>query len=346
MRALARYATTNVTVRAMRSTLVSAVEFDALARAPSLGAAWNFLKKTAFGAALPDVDWNRSQDAEQYIRHASAIQFQRSVRHLRGRPATVATMLLSRWDLDNLQTALRAWHGHDAEHGAHSPPGCYVHQIAFDHIAESNTIVEVAAALHGTPYAAPIIAASAEYEKAQSTFAIELTLEKDFYARLIDATAALGGADARDGLAILGAEIDLMNLAWIGRMLRAPQAPGIDVSNAVIPGPSKFSRSLAACGTSRDRLAQVSDDYVGRLMPHHDDMPSDVQHLALLEYAVADAAAALAQRQFERFPFRIACIYAFYLLTRLEMKNLIAVFAGKAAEMNESDIRKRLFAVR
>lgn len=346
MRALARYAESNVSVRAMRSTLVSAAEFEALARAPSPGAAWNIIRKTAFGAVLPDVAWKDLRTAEQYLRHATALQFRRSIRHLHGRPAIVATLLLSRWDLDNLHIALRTWHGRDAEQNGDEPIAHYVHKIPFDRIDNAQSIVEIVAALEGTPYADPIVAASAEYEKSHSTFAIELSLEKDFYARLIGATTALGGADARDGLAMLGAEIDLLNLAWIGRMLRAPHAPGIELTHVLIPGPSKLSQSLKACGASHDQFAQVSNDYVRRLVPLYDDTSSEMQRLTLLEHAVADAAEALARRQFERFPFRIACIYAFYLLARLEMKNLIAVFAGKAAGMNESDVLKRLYAMR
>lgn len=345
MKALARYAETNVTIRAMRSTLVSTAEFEALSRAPTLGAAWSFMRKTAFGASLPDVDWEHVHDAEQHIRHATALQFHRAIRRLRGRPATVATLLLSRWDLDNLQIALRTWRGRDVDQSRNGPVGHCAYKIPFDRIGNAQSIAEIVAALEGTPYAAPIAAASTEYEKNQSMFAIELSLEKDFYARLIDATTALGGADARDGMAILGAEIDLLNLAWIGRILRAPQAPGLEISDALIPGPSRFSRTLAACGESREQLSQASKDYVLRLAPHYDDTTSEFQRLTLIEHAVADAAEELARRQFERFPFGIACIYALYLLARLEMKNLISVFTGKAAGMRDSDILKRLYAM-
>ena len=346
MKALARYAESNVGIRSMRSTLVSTADFETLARASSPGAAWNFVRKTAFGTLLPDVDWKDLHTAEQYIRHASALQFRRSIRRLQGRPATVATLLLSRWDLDNLQIALRTWHGRDSEQSSGAPIACYAHRIPLDNIVSAQSLVEIIAALEGTPYATPIAAALSEHEKSHSMFAIELSLEKDFYARLIDATTELGGADARDGLAMLGAEIDLLNLAWIARILRAPQAALVELPHVLIPGSSKLSKSLKACGTSRDRFAQVSNDYVRRVVPLHDDTASEMQRLTLLENAVAEAVEALARRQFERFPFRVASVYAFYLLVRLEMKNLIAIFAGKAIGMSESEILKRLYAMR
>ena len=341
MIALGRYAETNVVTRAMLSGLLTKHDFDAMIHASSIPEAWSLLRKSEYGAALPSTPSHEALDLEKHLRQASALRFQRSIRRLHGRATTVAALLLSRWDLDNLEFVLRLWHGKDACMLLMASLPHFVDDLPYTAIGEAKTVDEVVAALHDTPYAGPIADASSTYQEKQSVFYIESALEMDYYRRLLAAVKALGGADAREGLAVIGAEIDMLNLAWIARRMQYQQVSLEDAASSLIPGPAELSRELTAPGLTEDRLAALSEKHIGRMLPGGEGAGSNLQRLSLLEHVLGEMAASSALRQFMQYPFNIGCVYSFYILIRLELKKLCAVFTGKAAGFSERDIEAR-----
>ncbi|MCC6491005.1 MAG: V-type ATPase subunit [Candidatus Hydrogenedentes bacterium] len=340
MRTLTRYAETNVVTRAMLSALLTQHDFDALIRSSSVSEAWELLRKTEFGPLLPDGVPRDPLGLEQCLHSAAATRFQRSIRRLHGRASVVGDLLLSRWDLDNLEFVLRLWHGKEGDTPRLSSLSHFVHDIPFPVIGEAQSIKEVITALRGTPYASPLTDASSAYQEKHSVFYLETALERDHYRRLLAATAALGGADARTGMAIACAEIDMLNLAWIARQMQYPLAP--HDAATFIPGPTELSRELSAPGLTAEKLAELGDKHLKKVLPGSDDARSGLQRIALLEEMLGEMAAASALRQFVRYPFTIGCVFSFYILVRLELKNLCAVFAGKAAGVGERDIEARI----
>lgn len=342
MRTLARYAETNVVTRAMLSTLLTQHDVDALVHSSSISEAWGLLCKTEFGTLLPGDLPHDSLDLELHLRNASALRFRRSIRRLHGRASAVGTLLLSRWDLDNLELVLRLWHGKEGAAPLLASQPHFVHDIPFAAIGEAQSIEEVITALRGGPYADPITGASAAYREKQSVFYLEAALERDHYRRLLAATAALGGADARAGTTAVGAEIDMLNLAWIARRLEYQHTALDAAAAALIPGPTVLSRELTTPGLTAEKLAELGGKHLEAVLPASDDTRSGLQRIVMLERVLGEMAAASAVRQFAQYPFTIGCVYSFYILVRLELKNLSAIFAGKAAGVGERDIEARV----
>ena len=321
----------------MRSHLLSEQDFSNLQRASTTVEAWSLLRKSAHADTLPEVPPADSLMQECALRNACALRFQRCIRRLHGRATSVGQLLLSRWDLDNVELALRYWHGRDrsAAHVRSLPT--MVNHIPFGDLLDAETMGQVIASLSDTPYAGPIARTAGVYKEKQSIFYVELALEKDYYGRLLAATRALGGPDARDGLAALGAEIDAVNLMLLARLMHSGHMDAREWPALIVPGPSALSRQLAAAAIEPADLARVHADYLVRLIPGGHDESGSLKRLAMLESIVHEMTVAWARRVFSHYPFRVSGVFAYDILIRNEMKNLCAVFASRAAGHSPND---------
>ena len=346
MRSLARYGVTNAVTRTMLSELLTKEDFDTLVRAPSLEETWLALRKTFYEAWVPQEVRVDPLAMEKLVREATAFRFKRSIRTLKGKPKDVGTLLLARWELDNLEFALRLWHGEDQSLGEILSYPSFVHPIPVFEIVQAETIDEIAVALKDTPYFDPITASAKTYKEKRSIFYVEVALERHYYRRLLDAVRALGGRDAVEGKKIIAAEIDKFNLTWLARLLQYYDLRTQEFREYMIPGPSAISARLASADLTPDTLDDISSSVLAGRFGPEDKGSSSIERVSLLEYMVNEMAVDVARRLLVGYPFRITCTLSFYLLKRVELRNLCTVFVGKASGLSESEISGRLFGLR
>ena len=215
MKSLARYAAANAVTRTMLSELLTGADLENLARAESLHAAWLALRKTSYGQWIPEDHPEEVMGVERILREVTAARFKRSAHTLRGKPREVSTSLLARWELDNLQFALRLWHAKDTGLQAYLTFPSFVNDIAIYDIVEAETVEEIALILRNTPYFEAVSQSVKVYRDRRSVFFVEIALERDYYRRLLGAIDELGGNDATQAERIVSAEIDLINLSWL-----------------------------------------------------------------------------------------------------------------------------------
>jgi vacuolar-type H+-ATPase subunit C/Vma6 len=341
MKSLARYAVANAVTRTMLSEMLTREDFDSLIRAGSVEEAWAALGRTSYGDYLPEDIKADELAVEKALREVTAHRFKRATRHLRGRPADVGSMLLARWELDNLEFALRLWHGKDASLDEYITVPSFVHDIPLYEVTAATSIDEVALALRHTPYFEPVVSGSRAYKTKGSIFYVELALESDYYARLLDSIAALGGRDASDGARMVASEIDRLNISWLARLVQYYDVRESEVHEYMIPGPSRISRRLAEPGDAGSAFADITSELLeGRAAAGGAQL--DLDRLSLLEHMVADMGVAIARGLLAGYPFRISSTIAFYILNRIEMRNLATVFVGKARGLTDAAISKRL----
>ncbi len=346
MRSLARYAATNALTRTMLSELVSGREFDTIIHSGSLDGAWLALRKTAYGPWVPDEVPSDILEIEKVFREVTALRFKRSMHALRGAPREVGLLLLSRWDIDNLEFALRLWHGKDRDLQKFLTYPSFVNEIPVYDIVEAETLEEIGLLLRSTPYIEAVTASLRAYREKKSMFFVEIALERDYYHRLLGAVAGLGGNDARLAEKIVGADIDLVNLAWLSRLVDYYKMDPGEVHRHVIQGPSVISRRLAEPGLSLETLKQLrSEVLVGKIGK---DVEARVEpdSVALLETLVGETVVEIARSTLSGYPFSIGCVFAFYLLKRAELRNLNTAFTGKWLGTDESEISNRLYGLR
>jgi vacuolar-type H+-ATPase subunit C/Vma6 len=346
VKSLARYATTNAITRTMLSELLTRADFGSIVRAESTQGAWLALRKTSYGRWIPDDVPGDTLAIEKTLREVSASRFKKSISALRGEPKDVGVLLLTRWELDNLELALRVWHGKSTELQRFLTFPSQVHNIAIYDIVEAETLEEIAIILRETPYFEPISQSLRTYRDKRSVFFVEVGLERDYYARLLEAAAALGGSDARQSEKIVSSEIDMLNLSWLARLLAYYEVQPSGFHQYVIPGPSEISRRLSDPALTAQSLKQLQVDFAGGLIGRRGEGQSDLDRVALLEGLVRELAVDTARGALAGYPFSMGCVFAFYLLKRVELGNLVTVFSGKSADAPEAVITDKLHGLR
>lgn len=342
MRSLARYAVTNAVTRAMLSRLLTRADYEMIARATSVREAWGALRRTEAGAELPEEARTDPLYAEVQVRTLAARQFARATRQLRGRARAVGELLLSRWELDVVETALRLWHGGDPSLDALLQESLPVHAAALGELVNAQSVEEAALALRGTPYLDPLTAGAAKYKERGSVLYLEVALERDYYARLLAATRALGGMDARQGERVVGGEIDMLNLAWAARLMAYHDMTPAGLAEFMVPGPSALSRRLSSPGLAPGDIETLGAEALPEPVRREFGGLPPLERLSLLEHAVTEMSAAAARDALAGYPFSIAGVFAFYMLKRVEMRNLVTVFAGIACGLSDMDLTARL----
>jgi len=346
MRSLARYAATNALTRTMLSELLSRSDFDDILRTESLDGAWRALRKTSYGDWIPEDPPSDNAGVEKVFREVTAARFKRAIRLLNGKPRHVATILLSRWDIDNLVFALRVWHGKDLTLQKYLTYPTFAHDVRVYDIVEAKTLEEVALLLSNTPYIEPVRLSLPAYREKKSIFFVETALERDYYARLIRAVRELGGTDTAQALKVVGAEIDIINLSWLARLADYYGVEAAGFGEYVIQGPSEISKRLMAEGLSAQSLAEIRKDFLGGRLRDQGTEVSQLEAIALIEGMVREMAVDAAHRSLAAFPFSIGCVFAFYLLKRLEFMNLQTAFVAKSIGAAAGDVAARLFGLR
>lgn len=346
MKSLARYAATNALTRTMLSELLTGGEFESMIRSESLSGAWLALRKTAYGTWVAEEPPGDILAIEKAFRETTAMRFKRSIHALRGAPREVGLLLLSRWDLDNLEFSLRLWHGKESKLQKFLTYPSFVDEVPVYDIVEAETLEEIGLLLRTTPYVEPITASLGAYRERKSVFYVELALERDYYRRLLAASGSLGGADTRLAERIVGAEIDLVNLAWLSRLVDYYKIETGELHRFVIPGPSAISKHLAERGLSPDRLKELRSEALAGKVTKDVAARFEAGSVSMLETLVGETVVETARNTLSGYPFSIGCVFAFYLLKRTELRNLNTVFAGKWLGTEESEITKRLYGMR
>jgi V/A-type H+-transporting ATPase subunit C len=346
MRSLARYAATNALTRTMLSELLSRSDFDHILRSETLDGAWLALRKTTYGEWTQGDPPSDSAGVEKVLREVTASRFKRAIRSLRGAPRDVATILLSRWDIDNLEFALRIWHGRDNTLQKYLTYPTFADDVRVYDIVESETLEEIALILSHTSYFEPVRASLRAYREKKAIYVVEMALERDYYARLLSAVRDLGGTDASQAQKVIGAEIDMINLSWLARMVDYYGIKAAEFHEYVIPGPSEVSRRLADPGLSDQDIEDIRGDLQGGRYAKEGEGFSQLEGVALMEGLVREMAVDAAHRSLAGYPFSIGCVFAFYLLKRLEFMNLQTVFVAKSIGPAAGDVGARLYGLR
>ncbi|HPO12633.1 MAG TPA: V-type ATPase subunit [Candidatus Hydrogenedentes bacterium] len=337
MRSLARYALANTVVRAKISEILTQRDIDGMARAPSLEEAWGVLASTPYGGLIPPWTGQEVYEIDRLLHNATGRRFLRVVRTLKGKPREVAMLLLSRWDLDALEFLLRLWHGKESVMGDDASYATFVHFLPRKALLSAEDLGVVAGILHDTPFAQTLISSSRTYAARHSLFHVETALEKAYYQRLLNAIDALGGQEARDGQTVISAEIDLLNLLCLARLVNYYEILPQDASEFIIPAPSPLSKQLRQPGVNTESFSTLFNQFGAANLETSGKQLSPLESISLLEGALSEIMVALARRALAGFPFSIAGVLAFYILIRVELRNLRSIFINKTGALSERD---------
>ena len=162
--------------------------------------------------------------------------------------------------------------------------------------------------------------------------------EERFYNYVND---KLRGSDRASCLPIVGATIDLMNLAIV---LRSKLIEISKVEDHLIRGSWKLDRKTMGQVTAAQDVGQAlelisSHSYYGRILGSGRQRYEETKSLSFIEVALRKHSINLSRRTFAGFPYTLGIILAFLILKENEARNLSAMFAGVGAGIKPDQIR-------
>jgi vacuolar-type H+-ATPase subunit C/Vma6 len=221
------------------------------------------------------------------------------------------------------------------------------HTIPVEDALEAEDLESLMELMKRTPFARALEIGYRQYEDEGEIFPLELALDLDYYDRLWKAMDALGPLDKHNTARLLGIRYDITNIIW---MLRFKEYHGFSpeqLSQYIIPHGWKIR------GNEFWRAAvdsDVTDAIIALQISPYDDLFKSVSRvdgsfimgaeIHLLRYLYRESL-----EIFMRFPLQSAQLVAFFICKEMEIRDIIAVLAGRNLELSQERIRSYMVTV-
>jgi V/A-type H+-transporting ATPase subunit C len=274
-------------------------------------------------------------------------------RHTEGSVRAFAAALTARYEKDVLKHALRLWfdrvvRGRDVGASTSYLFREPIHEkLPLDRLIGAGSVEEIADLLRPTSYGEPLREGAGSVAEG-SLFGVEMTLDRFFYRRLLQAASRLDSRDRRVADRMIGIEIDLENASWIVRLRSAYEMPAERIVGYLIPttaGPKAADIEAALnAGSIRDLLggllgkspdaAQIIGGGVGS--------SDEVSRLLLVEGLLEQILRREVGRILAGYPFTVGIILAYSLLERREMSTIVTILNAKLYGLDPDRVRNML----
>ena len=216
MGGVSTYGFINAKVRAMRSSLLGDAEYRALVEAKSLRDFLSLLANTRYEQLAEQLNYQDIHAMEQALFFSEIHQLTIIRKYCRKETRPAMDRLMERYEGERLKAMLRSWHRNGAGRDQIFPDRI-LYDIPVQVLIESKDIHEWIFLLQGTPFQKPIADARQKFIETRSTFPLELAVDQCVFERLLDMKSKLNRRDREIIEHLIGVEIDLKNLEWIGR---------------------------------------------------------------------------------------------------------------------------------
>ncbi len=336
---LRRYAAANARVRTLLASLLGHSGVEALATYPAPSAVLDALAPTPYGSA------RNAPDAERALLDR-LVEVGRAILGLVPVPERAfLRQYLLRHELENVKVLIRAVHRRVpweriASHVLSLPGLATIKPRVL--LAEAHDVANLVERLAASAYGPPLRAALHRLREA-GPFALEVTVELDYYDRLWAATALLKRTDAECARRLLGVLFDILNLSWIARYRDALRLSPEEILNYTL----RQGRYLTT--EVRRALAEDPDQTWAAALARtpYGDLLGDVR-------AVGFEAASTAlwrflgteiRRMLMGYPFHIGVPLGFLLAQEIEIRDLQMLLAAKTIGVPPPEILDHLASV-
>ncbi len=319
---LRRYAAANARVRTLLASLLGHSGVEALATYPAPSAVLDALVPTPYGNA------RNAPDAERALLDR-LVDVGRAILGLVPVPErTFLQQYLLRHELENIKVLIRAVHRHVpweriASHILSLPGLATINPRALVEAHDVPTLVERLAA---SAYGPPLRAALHRLREA-GPFALEVTVELDYYDRLWAATGMLKRTDAECARRLLGVLFDILNLSWIARYRDALRLSPEEILNYTLrQGRYLTTEVRRALAEDRDQAwgAALARTPYGHLLGDVQGLGFEAASTALWRFLGTEI-----KRMLMGYPFHIGVPLGFLLAQEIEIRDLQTLLAAK-----------------
>lgn len=333
MRQLAKYSFVNAKVRAMLSYLLSPALFSRLLEAKDFYGLIETLRDTPYKGiadkAPTDINIEGMRFLEKELIKKDLYAYRKVYNAISTKPEKkFVSLLMERYELEQLKVALRIWHKkipidiHDYLLGE---------KISFDidysKIINSQHIEEIILLLDHTPYKEPLLNTRNKFKERKSSFYLEVSLDLDYYKRLMGCIEGFSGLDRGIAKKILGIEIDIENINWLIR-LRKYYGVGVgEILEWVIPGGDKIAKNNIISLYSTNGLAKIVESVsLGPYLKIKDLIEENVNLIESFLYGILLGEI---KKALSGFPFTIGGVLGYLILKHRETKHIVSLMYAK-----------------
>ncbi len=343
----------NARLRGMKANLMKASFLDELIEAPDVQHAVQILQATSYG---PDIEGElihgrTAAVVDEALKDNVVRTFEKVFKFLDPEARDILTVLLGRWDVQNIKTVLRGAHNSVALEQVKESllPLGFISEAELEALARIGEVHAVIStmATWGITYAIPLRQGYSEYATTGDLADLELALDRYWAAYAADRLSR-NSENYRITRRILATQVDVLNLVMVFRLLRA-DATAVRAQRYFLTGGRYISESLFL------ELAQLSD--VDEVLDRLKKTPyADALDTAALRYLELGSISAF-ERALEMMLTRQALLSGIrdpqgigvaisYLYAKLnEITNLRIVIRGKAVGMPAERVREDLILV-
>lgn len=328
MNSISTYAFINAKVRAMRSNLLSAAFYKSMINAHDQLELYHLLTQSRFQKRIEALGYHSAAEIEQQLFMEEVDQLLMIEKYSREPIQSFIKGLLERYDAEKLKNVLRCWY-HKGNVQFHPIQEKIIYNMPVDAILKAPDLATISALLLQTPFSKSVLSALPVYQTHQTLFPVELAIDRDVFRRLMDVSQQLNRKDNQIVRRLLGIEIDIKNLGWIGRFKTYYQLPSAEIITHLLPQGYRLSidhiRKVLAGGSLMEVLMEVLKDSRLELKADMDDVVA----LDTMEHFLYEILLEEAKHAFSQFPFSVGAILGYFYLMRIETRNIRTLFQAK-----------------
>ena len=196
-------------------------------------------------------------------------------------------------------------------------------------IVDAADLKEFTRALADTPYAEPLRAAESDFTAYRSVFPLELAVDRTVFENLLKSSAALSTRDHSMVKRLVGIEIDISNLNWIGRFKRYYHLSSAEIGRLLLPNGFRIRQNKIRQIAAEGNLIQALMDIFQGAHLNIPDPQNEVLVLGMLERFFSQVLRDEAVHAFAGFPFSIGAVLGYFYLIRMETRNVRMLFESK-----------------
>lgn len=240
MGSVKRFAAINTKIRALEGRLLTESDYDRLLEMSDLSEMISYLKnKTSYGIHLEDVESDRTSidQLEVIFKGILFEKIQGFIHYFVDDYKKLFKILFMRYEIEDLKLFIRAL---VRQENISSMLGHMVilgisKTINYEKVSQSRNLVELVAALEGTPYQS-LVSYYMDEEPQSRIFYMEMNLDRYYFRMLSKQVEKLAPADKEPLREILGKNTDILNLQWIYRGRRFYRLTAEELLNYTLLG--------------------------------------------------------------------------------------------------------------
>ncbi len=330
---ISEYAYSNARIRTMLSYLLDTKTFDDLIDSKDIPSVCGILKETVYKSVIEDFEkkgFSVTFLEKELIKQEVSIlkKIYNSIFSTADR--TVISLLIQKYEIEEIKTALRLWHKKDVPETSYYLIGEKIwFDIDYKKIVSSPDLNGVMQILGNTPYRTSIAEAQKMFEDKDSIFFLEASLDKDYFTKLVSSIKNFLLTDRITLSKIIGAEIDIENINWLLRATKKYYSlEKEEVNKWLIEGGN----------ITKDNFA--TEFLKGEIKFIHNISLADIfeKNEYMLEISLYGILYEETKKILSGFPFTIGIILSYVILKNREIKNIISIINAKNYGLQKEEI--------